>query len=105
MFFRPTGSKLRLCVTGKFTLFRVTRNSGIPEFRLTELNCTSKTPELRGNLMEILTEMLYGNGTGNKYGISVINGITGFNPEITKRTGNSHQNLVKFQNTYILKMH
>ena len=32
---------LRQCVTGKFTLFRVTRNSGIPaDGNLTEINCT-----------------------------------------------------------------
>ena len=49
--------------------------------------------------------MINGNGTGNKYGISAINGITRNNPEITKRTGKSGQNPVKFQNTYILKMH
>ena len=46
------------CVTGKFTLFRVTRNSGIPtDGNLTEINCTSENPELRGNLTEILTEL------------------------------------------------
>ena len=39
-------------------LFRVTQNSGIPTDRnLTEINCISETPELRGNLMEILMEL------------------------------------------------
>ena len=34
------------------------QNSGIPTDRnLTEINCTSKNPELSGNLMEILTEL------------------------------------------------
>ena len=70
-----------------------------------EINCTSQTLELPGNLTEILTEMINGNCTGNKYGTSAINGISGNNPEITKRTGNSSQNPFKFQNTYILKMH
>ena len=32
---------------------------------LTEINWTSETQKFRGNLMEILTEMLKGNGTGN----------------------------------------
>ena len=37
---------------------RVTRNSGIPTDRnITEINCTSENPELRGNLTEILTEL------------------------------------------------
>ena len=53
-----TAKNLRQCVTGKFTLFRITRNSGIPtDGNLTEINCTSKTPELLGNLTEILTEL------------------------------------------------
>ena len=44
-----------------------------------EINCTSETPELRGNLTEILTEMLNGNKclteilNGNSTGNSVIN--------------------------------
>ena len=34
------------------------RNSGIPtDGNLTEINCISETPELQGNLMEILTEL------------------------------------------------
>ena len=56
---------------------------------LTKINCTSETRKLHGNLTEILTEMLNGNGTRNKYEIS---GMTGNNLEITKRNGNSGQN-------------
>ena len=37
-------------------------------------------------------EMLNRNGTENKYENSVINGITGNDPEIPKRKGNSGQN-------------
>ena len=58
---------------------------------LTEINLTSETRKFRGNLTEILTEMLNGNGTGNKYKISGITGITRNNPEISKRIGNSGQ--------------
>ena len=80
---------------------RKPENSGIPCFtkidltwipavgNVTEINCTSKTRKLHGNYTEILTEMLNRNGTGNKYKIS---GITGNNPEISKRNGNSGQN-------------
>ena len=80
---------------------RKPENSGIPcsaEIDLTgiptvgnvmEINCTSKTRKLRGNLTEILTEMLNGNGTRSKYKIF---GITRNNPEISKRNGNSGQN-------------
>ena len=56
---------------------------------LMEINCTSETRKLRGNLTEILTEMLNRNVTGNKYKIS---GITRNNPETTQRNGNSGQN-------------
>ena len=62
---------------------------------LTEINLTSETRKFRGNLTEILTEMLNGNGTGNKYKISGITGITRItqnNPEFLKRNGNSGQN-------------
>ena len=34
---------------------------------LTEINWTSKTRKFRGNLTEILMEMLNGNGTGNNH--------------------------------------
>ena len=57
---------------------------------LKEINLTSETRKFRGNLTEVLTEMLNGNGTGNKYEISR---ITGNNPEILKRNRNSGQNL------------
>ena len=56
---------------------------------VTEINLTSKTQKFRGNLTEILTEMLNRNVTGNKYEIS---GITGNNLEILKRNRNSGQN-------------
>ena len=59
---------------------------------VTEINCTSKTQKLRGNLTAILMEMLNGNGIGNKYKISRITKITGNNPEILKRNRNSGQN-------------
>ena len=53
---------VRQCVTVKFTLFRLTQNSGIPDDgNLTEIYWTSVNPELRVNLTEI----------------SAINGITG----------------------------
>ena len=81
---------------------RKPENCGIPCFAkisltgiqtVMEINCTSETRKLRRNLTEILTEilteMLNGNGNGNKYKISGITGITGTNPEITKRNGNS----------------
>ena len=78
---------------------RKPENSGIPcsaEIELTgiltvgnvtEINCTSETRKLRVNLMEMLNR----NGTRNKYEISGITGITGNNPEILKRNGNSGQ--------------
>ena len=41
--------------------------TGIPTVRnVTVINCTSKTQKFRGNLTEILTEMLNGNVTGNR---------------------------------------
>ena len=55
---------------------------------LTEINLTSETRKFCGNLTEILTEML----NRNKYKISGITGISGNNPEILKRNGNSGQN-------------
>ena len=65
---------------------------GIPTVgNVSEINCTSKTQKLRGNLTEILIEMLKRNGTRNKYEISGITGITGNNPEILNRNGNSSQ--------------
>ena len=67
--------------------------TGIPTVgNVTEINCTSKTRKLCGNLTDTLTEMLNRNGTGNKYEISGITGITGNNPEILKTNGNSGQN-------------
>ena len=67
--------------------------NGIPAVgNLTEINLISETHKLSGNvteiLTEILTEMLNMNITRN----SVINGITGYNPEILKRNRNSGQN-------------
>ena len=44
---------------------------------LTEINCTSETRKLGENLIKILMEMLNWNGTGNKYKIFPITGITG----------------------------
>ena len=56
---------IRQCVTRKFTLLRVTGNSRLPDFRTSGIptvgNSISENPELRGNLTEILTEMLNGN--------------------------------------------
>ena len=57
---------------------------------LTEINLTSETQKFRGNLTEILTEMLNRNVTGNKYEISR---ITGNNLEILKRNRNSGKTL------------
>ena len=69
--------------------------NGITTVRnLTEINCTSETP---GNYAEILTEMLNRNGTGNKYKISGITGITGNNPEILKK----NQKPRKFRSKYV----
>ena len=86
-------NKIRQCVSRKILLCRVLQKidlTGIPTVRnVMEINCTSKTWKLRGNLTEILMEMLNRNVTGNKYEISR---ITGNNPEILKRNGNSGQN-------------
>ena len=61
--------------------------------------------------------MMNGNGTGNncpelllnrnKYKNSIINGITGNNPEILKRNGNSGQNPGNFfiYTTYVRHIH
>ena len=63
-------------------------NGITPVGNLMEINRTSETQKLRGNLTEILMEMLNRNGTRNNCKNSVINGITRNNPEITKRNGN-----------------
>ena len=54
-------------------------NGIMPVGNQTEINWTSETRKLRGNLTEILTEMFNRHGTGN-------------NLEIPKRNGNSSQN-------------
>ena len=50
--------RLRQCVSWKIPLFLVPRKSTLMELglsgNLTEINCTSETRKLRGNLMEIL---------------------------------------------------
>ena len=69
-----------------FTLLRLTRNSGLPEFRTSGIpdvgNSISENPELRGNLTEFLTEFR----KLRKEPEIPVN-----YPEITEKTGNSGQ--------------
>ena len=68
---------------------------------VTEINSNSETRKFHRNFMEILMEMLNKNGTGNKYKISGISGITRNNPEISKNKGKFRSKPRKFWSKYV----